>query len=206
MKRARTGGRGSVFTPADFLDMAGRAAVDQALSRLAQGRQAAPLGARPLRHFPKRASEARPALARTRRCRAGACPGDELAGADRRRRRGPYPRPVHPGSRQGHLFDRRSFPPRRARQADRRSAARFTQALDRSRQRSWHRRSGAEASRLGAGDRRRAVAALRLSASDKKMLATSAVQAPAWMRATLGSIAMSGAVDGKVRRSRPVNE
>ena len=38
----------------------------------------------------------------------------------------------------------------------------------------------------------------RLSARDKKMLATSAVQAPAWMRPTLVSIAntMSGAVDG----------
>ena len=34
MRRARAGGRGSVFTPSDFLDVAGRAAVDQALSRL----------------------------------------------------------------------------------------------------------------------------------------------------------------------------
>ena len=41
------------------------------------------------------------------------------------------------------------------------------------------------------------VAARRLSASDKKTLATSAVQAPAWMRPTLVSIAnMSSAVDG----------
>ena len=42
------------------------------------------------------------------------------------------------------------------------------------------------------------VAARRLSASDKKTLATSAVQAPAWMRPTLVSIAntISGAVDG----------
>jgi hypothetical protein len=41
------------------------------------------------------------------------------------------------------------------------------------------------------------VAALRLSASDKKTLATSAVQAPAWTRPTLVSIAnTSGAVDG----------
>nr|WP_172691256.1 DUF6088 family protein [Rhizobium rhizogenes] len=36
MKRARAGGRGSVFTPSDFLDVAARAAVDQALSRLAR--------------------------------------------------------------------------------------------------------------------------------------------------------------------------
>jgi len=36
MTRLRAGGRGSVFTPGDFLDIAGRAAVDQALSRLAK--------------------------------------------------------------------------------------------------------------------------------------------------------------------------
>jgi hypothetical protein len=41
------------------------------------------------------------------------------------------------------------------------------------------------------------VAARKLSASDKKTLATSAVQAPAWMRPTLVSIAnISDAVDG----------
>ena len=28
LKRARTGGRGGVFTPSDFLDMAARTAVD----------------------------------------------------------------------------------------------------------------------------------------------------------------------------------
>jgi hypothetical protein len=37
MKRARVGGRGGVFTPKDFLDVAARAPVDQALSRLAKG-------------------------------------------------------------------------------------------------------------------------------------------------------------------------
>lgn len=36
MRRARAGGRGGVFTPRDFLDVAARAAVDQALSRLAK--------------------------------------------------------------------------------------------------------------------------------------------------------------------------
>ncbi|WP_245502738.1 DUF6088 family protein, partial [Mesorhizobium sp. M1A.F.Ca.IN.020.06.1.1] len=36
MKRVRAGGRGRVFTPSDFLDVANRAAVDQALSRLAK--------------------------------------------------------------------------------------------------------------------------------------------------------------------------
>ena len=34
MRRARAGGRGGVFTPSDFLDVAARSAVDQALSRL----------------------------------------------------------------------------------------------------------------------------------------------------------------------------
>ena len=33
MRRARGAGRGGVFTPTDFLDVAARAAVDQALSR-----------------------------------------------------------------------------------------------------------------------------------------------------------------------------
>ncbi len=34
LRRVRAHGRGSVFTPADFLDLGSRAAVDQALSRL----------------------------------------------------------------------------------------------------------------------------------------------------------------------------
>lgn len=36
LARASAGGRGSVFTPSDFLDLAERPAVDQALSRLAR--------------------------------------------------------------------------------------------------------------------------------------------------------------------------
>ncbi len=52
MKRAHSGGRGGVFTPSDFLDMAGRSAVDQALSRLAKGGQLRRL-ARGLYDFPK---------------------------------------------------------------------------------------------------------------------------------------------------------
>lgn len=36
LKRARSHGRGSVFTPADFLDVGSRDAVDQALSRLSR--------------------------------------------------------------------------------------------------------------------------------------------------------------------------
>jgi len=52
MKRARAGGRGGVFTPRDFLDVAARAAVDQALSRLAKGGKLRRL-ARRLSDFPK---------------------------------------------------------------------------------------------------------------------------------------------------------
>ncbi len=37
LKRIRGKGRGSVYTPKDFLDLGSRAAVDQALSRLASG-------------------------------------------------------------------------------------------------------------------------------------------------------------------------
>jgi hypothetical protein len=36
LRRVRARGRGSVFTPADFLDLGSRAAVDQALSRLSK--------------------------------------------------------------------------------------------------------------------------------------------------------------------------
>jgi len=37
VQRATARGRGAVFTPSDFLDLGSRAAVDQALSRLARG-------------------------------------------------------------------------------------------------------------------------------------------------------------------------
>ncbi len=52
MRRARAGGRGGVFTPSDFLDAAGRAAVDQALSRLVKTGKLRSL-ARGLYDFPK---------------------------------------------------------------------------------------------------------------------------------------------------------
>lgn len=52
MKRVRARGRGGVFTPSDFLDGAGRAAVDQALSRLVKGGKLRRL-ARGLYDFPK---------------------------------------------------------------------------------------------------------------------------------------------------------
>lgn len=52
MKRARATGRGSVFTPTDFLDVAARAAVDQALSRLVKSGKLRRL-ARGLYDYPK---------------------------------------------------------------------------------------------------------------------------------------------------------
>ena len=52
MRRVCASGRGGVFTPGDFLDLAGRAAIDQALSRLAKGCQLRRL-ARGLYDFPK---------------------------------------------------------------------------------------------------------------------------------------------------------
>jgi predicted transcriptional regulator of viral defense system len=65
LKRARTSGRGGVFTPSDFLDMAGRAAVDQALSRLAKGGRLRRL-ARGLYDFPKVHPKLGPLSPRTR--------------------------------------------------------------------------------------------------------------------------------------------
>lgn len=52
MRRARACGRGGVFTPSDFLPLAGRAAVDQALSRLVKNGKLRRL-ARGLYDFPK---------------------------------------------------------------------------------------------------------------------------------------------------------
>ncbi|RJF89852.1 hypothetical protein D3874_04445 [Oleomonas cavernae] len=52
MKRARASRRGSVFTPADFVDAGSRAAIDQALSRLVRGGKLRRL-ARGLYDFPK---------------------------------------------------------------------------------------------------------------------------------------------------------
>ncbi len=52
MQRAHSGGRGGVFTPKDFLDIAARAAVDQGLSRLVKTGKLRRL-ARGLYDFPK---------------------------------------------------------------------------------------------------------------------------------------------------------
>ena len=52
MRRVRASGRGSVFTPSDFLAVAARPSIDQALSRLVKSGQLRRL-ARGLYDFPK---------------------------------------------------------------------------------------------------------------------------------------------------------
>ncbi len=52
LRRIKGRGRGSVFTPADFVDLAGRAAVDQTLSRLAKASTLRRL-ARGVYHYPQ---------------------------------------------------------------------------------------------------------------------------------------------------------
>jgi hypothetical protein len=196
MKRARAGGRGGVFTPRDFLDVAARAAVDQALSRLAKGGKLRRL-ARGLYDFPKVHQKLGPlspapddvaqALARETGSQvqiAGARAANALGLSTQVPAKSVYltdgpSRRVVLGKR---IVDLRHASPKHL-IAPGSPAGTVIQALR----------------HLGparATDVVR-VAACQLSASDKKTLATSAVQAPAWMRPTLVSIAnMSGVVDG----------
>jgi hypothetical protein len=180
MRRARAGGRGGVFTPSDFLDMAGRAAVDQALSRLAKVHPK--LG--PLSPVPDDVAHA---LARETGSQvqiAGARAASALGLSTQIPAKSIY---LTDGPSRRVVFGRRVVDLRHASPkhliAPGSPAGTVVQAL---------RHLGL----VRATDLAR-VAALRLSASDKKTLATSAVQAPAWMRPTLVSIAnTSGAVDG----------
>ena len=196
MRRARAGGRGGVFTPSDFLDMAGRAAVDQALSRLAKSGRLRRL-ARGLYDFPKVHPKLGPlspvpddvahALARETGSQvqiAGARAASALGLSTQIPAKSIY---LTDGPSRRVVFGRRVVDLRHASPkhliAPGSPAGTVVQAL---------RHLGL----VRATDLAR-VAALRLSASDKKTLATSAVQAPAWMRPTLVSIAnASGAVDG----------
>jgi hypothetical protein len=197
MKRARAGGRGGVFTPRDFLDVAARAAVDQALSRLAKGGKLRRL-ARGLYDFPKVHPKLGPlspapddvaqALARETGSQvqiAGARAANALGLFTQVPAKSIYltdgpSRRVVLGKR---VVDLRHASPKHL-IAPGSPAGTVVQAL---------RHLGP----VRATDVVH-VAARRLSASDKKTLATSAVQAPAWMRPTLVSIAntISGAVDG----------
>lgn len=197
LKRARTGGRGGVFTPSDFLDMAARAAVDQALSRLAKGGRLRRL-ARGLYDFPKVHPKLGPlspgpddiarALARETGSRvqiAGARAANALGLSTQVPAKSTYltdgpSRRVVLGKR---IVDLRHASPKHL-IAPGSPAGTVVQAL---------RHLGP----VRATDVVQ-VAIRRLSARDKKMLAANAVQAPAWMRPTLVSIAntMSGELDG----------
>lgn len=197
MRRARARGRGGVFTPSDFLDVAGRAAVDQALSRLAKAGKLRRL-ARGLYDFPKLHPKLGPlsptpddvaqALARETGSQvqiAGARAANALGLSTQVPAKSTYltngpSRRVVLGKR---VVDLRHASPKHL-IAPGSAAGTVVQAL---------RHVGA----VRAADVAQ-VAARRLSASDKKTLASTAVQAPAWMRPTLVSIATaaSGEIDG----------
>lgn len=197
MKRARAGGRGGVFTPSDFLDVAARSAVDQALSRLAKNGKLRRL-ARGLYDFPKvhpqlgalspTPDDVAKALARETGSQvqiAGARAANALGLSTQVPAKSSYltdgpSRRVVLGKR---VVDLRHASPKHL-IAPGSAAGTVVQAL---------RHVGA----IRAADVAQ-IASRRLSASDKKTLASKAIQAPAWMRPTLVSIAntASGEIDG----------
>ncbi len=197
MKRARSRGRGSVFTPSDFLNVAGRASVDQALSRLVKSGKLRRL-AQGLYDFPKVHPKLGPlspapddvarAMARETGSRvqiAGAQAANALGLSTQVPARNTYltdgpSRRVVLGKR---VIDVRHASPKHL-IAPGSAAGTVVQAL---------RHMGS----VRAADIVQ-IAANRLSASDKKTLATAAVQAPAWMRPALVLIAntRTGTVDG----------
>lgn len=188
MRRARASGRGGVFTPSDFLDVATRAAVDQALSRLVKNGKLRRL-ARGLYDFPKvhpKLGQLSPApddvahaLARETGSLvqiAGARAANALGLTTQVPAKNTYltdgpSRRVVLGKR---VVDLRHASPKHL-IAPGSPAGTVVQAL---------RHVGpARAADVAQ------VASRQLSAGDKKMLASSAVRAPAWMRPTLVSIA-----------------
>ena len=188
MKRVRASGRGSVFTPSDFLIVATRSSVDQALSRLVKGGQLRRL-ARGLYDFPKLHPKHGPlspapddvarALARETGSQvqiAGARAANVLGLSTQVPAQSTYltdgpSRRVVLGKR---IVDLRHASPKHL-IAPGSPAGTVVQAL---------RHLGA----VRAADVAQ-VAARQLSAKDKKSLASTALQAPAWMRPTLVSIA-----------------
>lgn len=194
MKRVRASGRGSVFTPGDFLAVAARPAVDQALSRLVKGGQLRRL-ARGLYDFPKLHPKLGPlspapddvaqALARETGSQvqiAGARAANALGLSTQVPAQSTYltdgpSRRVVLGKR---VVDLRHASPKHL-IAPGSPAGTVVQAL---------RHVGA----VRAADVAQ-VAARRLSANDKKTLASTALQAPAWMRPTLVSIANAAVAD-----------
>ena len=194
MKRVRASGRGSVFTPSDFLAVGPRPSVDQALSRLAKGGQLRRL-ARGLYDFPKLHPKLGPlspapddvarALARETGSQvqiAGARAANALGLSTQVPAQSTYltdgpSRRVVLGKR---VVDLRHASPKHL-IAPGSPAGTVVQAL---------RHVGP----VRAADVAQ-IAARRLSANDKKTLASSAVQAPAWMRPTLVSIANAAMAD-----------
>ncbi|MGO4307072.1 DUF6088 family protein [Cupriavidus sp. RAF12] len=194
MRRARATGRGGVFTSSDFLDMAARAAVDQALSRLVKNGKLRRL-ARGLYDFPKVHPKLGPlsptpdnvaqALARETGSQvqiSGARAANALGLTTQVPARSTYltngpSRRVVLGKR---VVDLRHASPKHL-IAPGSAAGTVVQAL---------RHVGP----VRAADVVK-VAARRLSANDKKTLASTAVQAPAWMRPTLVSIANAAVAD-----------
>lgn len=194
MRRVRASGRGSVFTPSDFLTVAARSAVDQALSRLVKGGQLRRL-ARGLYDFPKVHPKLGPlspapddvaqALARETGSQvqiAGARAANALGLSAQVPAKSTYltdgpSRRVVLGKR---VVDLRHASPKHL-IAPGSPAGTVVQAL---------RHVGP----VRAADVAQ-VAVRRLSANDKKTLASTAVQAPAWMRPTLVSIANAVAAD-----------
>ncbi|RFZ83833.1 hypothetical protein D0Y60_19800 [Shinella sp. WSJ-2] len=192
MKRVRGTGRGSVYTPSDFLDVATRTAVDQALSRLVKSGKLRRL-ARGLYDYPKIHSQLGPlspapddvaqALARETGSQvqiAGARAANALGLTTQVPAKSTYltdgpSRRVVLGKR---VVDLRHASPKHL-IAPGSPAGTVVQALR-------------HVGQVRAADVAQ-VAAHRLSPSDKHTLATSAYQAPAWMRSTLVSIATAGA-------------
>lgn len=188
MKRVRASGRGSVFTPSDFLDVAARGAVDQALSRLTRAGDLRRL-ARGLYDFPKThpklgalapsPDNVAKALARETGSnlqidgpQAANALGlsTQVAAQSRWLTDGPSRRVVL-GKR---VIDLRHTSPKHL-IAPGSPVGTVVQALR-------HVGAARASDVLYAASR-------HLSASDKKFLARNATQAPAWMRATLLSIA-----------------
>ena len=194
MKRVRASGRGSVFTPSDFLTVAARSSVDQALSRLVKGGQLRRL-ARGLYDFPKlhpnlgalspAPDDVAHALARETGSQvqiAGARAANALGLSTQVPAQSTYltdgpSRRVVLGKR---IVDLRHASPKHL-IAPGSPAGTVVQAL---------RHVGP----VRAADVAQ-VAAHRLSANDKKTLASTALQAPAWMRPTLVSIAHAAVAD-----------
>jgi hypothetical protein len=188
VKRARGNGRGSVFTPSDFLDLAGRAAVDQALSRLVKTGTFRRL-ARGLYDFPKlhprlgplspQPDDVAQALARETGSQVqvtGPRAANVLGLSTQVPARSSY---LTDGPSRRVVIGKRTVDLRHASPkhlvAPGSAAGTVVQAL---------RHVGPSRANDVIG-----VAVRQLSPADKKRLASTAVQAPAWMRPTLRAIA-----------------